>query len=434
MVSRAAILALIVGCGGHAHVHRASRTSDDITLYRDIAIVRQRVVLDLPAGTTTAKVAIAASVPIDKVLVVDRGELQIAGVHSRLGLIVHQADGESETEETDNDASATNELDPGVEVPMSPDTPTEIHLDVVAPRAGRFAIQLAYTTDRLQWDAAYTMTATPARDRAVVRGAIAIRNTTGIALHAARVHVIDAMLGAWRGKTAEHLASAFVGAATSSMQPAAARDLGVLDVIEGETRVELLPSEAPRLMRSVLVYDPIGTKLDNQVTSPVPDRRLGVQPAAPTQITESFEVERDEATSIGLPAGPVRLLERRADGSLAVLGESRLFDAATRVADVDTIAVGTADAVVGHRERREYTYDEELHRLTEEFMITIDNHRALPAAVLVREHIYRGQNWKLAYWSAPAAKEGAQQIALRTSVPAKGQTKVLYVVVYTWGP
>src|SRR5205823_605493 len=188
----------------------------------------------------------------------------------------------------------------------------------------------------------------------------------------------------------------------------------------------------PRAMRSVLVYDPIGTKLDNPSAQPLRDAALGAQPAS-THITESFEVERDELATAGLPAGPVRLLERRADGTLAVLGEARLFDAATRVADVDTIAVGTAEGVIGHHERRELTVDEANRRIVEEVAIVIDNKRAVPATVLMREHMYRGQNWMLAYYSsASAAKEGPQQIALRAVVPAKMQKKVLYVVVYTW--
>jgi len=54
--------------------------------------------------------------------------------------------------------------------------------------------------------------------------------------------------------------------------------------------------------------------------------------------------------------------------------------------------------------------------------------------VLVREHLYRGLSWTVAYFSTPvAAQEGHQQIALRTFVPAHGQAKVVYVVVYPWG-
>jgi len=66
-------------------------------------------------------------------------------------------------------------------------------------------------------------------------------------------------------------------------------------------------------------------------------------------------------------------------------------------------------------------------------VISIDNTRPRPIEVVVREHLYRGQNWALAYRSAPiAAKEGPQQISMRMIVPPKGQGKLLYVVVYTW--
>jgi hypothetical protein len=188
------------------------------------------------------------------------------------------------------------------------------------------------------------------------------------------------------------------------------------------------------MMSSVLVFDPVGTKLDNPGAAPLRDARLGLDPPPSTRVTESFEVARDVAASVGLPAGPVRLLERRADGSLVVLGESRLFESTARAAILDTIAVGTADSVTGTRERRELTIDDENRRITEEFVITLDNKREAPASVLVREHLYRGQNWTLAYHSASSAsKEGAQQIALRAEVPAKSKLKILYVVVYTWG-
>jgi hypothetical protein len=149
-------------------------------------------------------------------------------------------------------------------------------------------------------------------------------------------------------------------------------------------------------------------------------------------VTESFEIARPQASSEGLPAGPVRLLERRPDGSLAVLGESRLFDAATRVAAADTIALGTAEGVTGSRERRDLSYDEDNRRLVEEFVLTVKNTRAHPVEIVLREHLYRGQNWTLAYQTASEpTKEGPQQISMRMIAPARGEAKVLYVVVYT---
>ena len=309
--------------------------------------------------------------------------------------------------------------------------PTDVAIDVTAPHPGRFAVTLGYATDRLAWDAAYTLTTTAARDRAVLRGAIAIRNTTGVALRA-RTRVIDAELGAWRDRTAEQLRAAIVDGAAPALRDAPAHALGAIALGDGETRFELVGAAAPHALRSVLVYDPIGAGLDHTGAIPVSDPSIGADADAPTQVSESFEVRRDPRASRGLPAGPVRLLERRADGSLALLGESRLFDASTRVADVDIIAIGPAQGVIGHRQRRGWAKDDDQRRFSEEFLITIDNARPRPVELVLREHLYRGQNWTLAYQSVPAVKEGPQQIALRTTVPANGQAKVLYVVVYTW--
>jgi hypothetical protein len=131
----------------------------------------------------------------------------------------------------------------------------------------------------------------------------------------------------------------------------------------------------------------------------------------------------------------VRLLERRPDGTLALLGEARLFDAAARVAQRDTITIGAAAGVTGARERRELTVDEERKRVVEEFVLTIDNARPRPVEVVLREHLYRGTNWTLAYVSVPVgeeSKEGPQQVAPRITVPARGKGRLLYTVVYWW--
>ena len=446
----------LVSCGAHPHhVARDNVAGDEVTLYRDFALVRQRIEVDVPATTATVKIVAAIGVSGEQIVVVDRDGLAINGVHvfgdtephvdvptpdgckSVEGCSV-DVDEERRAQLAERDGEPLSERHADVPpVPAAPSStkPTEVRLDVTAPHPGHYAIAIAYVTDRLAWDAAYTMTTTPARELAVLRGAVAIRNTTGIVLHHVALQVVDAEIGVWRNRTAEHLATALVGGSPSTTPAAIPRELGTATLGVGETRVAVTEqNETARRMHSVLVYDPIGTKLDNASPTPTRDIALGVSPASVPHVTESFEVARDEDATRGLPAGPVRLLERRPDGALAVLGESRLFDAATRVADVDTIAVGTADGVIGHRERREYTIDDENHRITEELVITIDNQRDHEVGVLVREHLYRGLNWALAFESTRrATKEGAQQIALRTNVPAKTTTKIMYVVVYTWG-
>lgn len=388
-VSALAGVASITACGARPPTAPAAIDGDEIALYRDRAVIAQRVELVAPrAGPAAIVLHLPAGVDPATVQVMDGGALAI----------------------TELGANA-------------------VEVAATAPRPGRFPVTLGYVSDRLAWDAAYTVTTSAARDRATVRGMIAIRNTTGIAFRA-WTRVVDTELGAWRDRTTEQLRAALHGA------PVAARDalpheLGTIALGTGEARIELVDAAAPHRLRSVLVYDPIGPGLDHTGAVPVADPSIGAA-RAPSQVRESFEIARDPEPSRGLPAGPARLLERRPDGALELLGEARLFDATTRVADVDTIAVGTARGVTGRRERRDWARDDDLRRFSEEFLITIDNTRPYPVEVVLREHLYRGQNWTLAYQSVSAVKEGPQQIALRTTVPASGQAKVLYVVVYTW--
>ncbi len=402
----------------------------EITLYRDRAVVRQRVTIDVPpAAYATVRVRVPAGVGIDDLYVLERDRFTIAEVRMagdpRPEVPTEMAD---EPAPDADELAVPDELQARGAVPAEPaPEPREVELVIGAPRAGRFALHVGYSTDRLRWDAAYTMTTSATRDHAVLRGAIAVRNTTGIALPAMELTVVDAALAA--SAQAVAIANASDPAAMPNATP---RALGRVALGDGETRIDLLPDAIPREMRSVLVYDPIGTELDRPGSAPVRERLFGVGPVS-SRVTESFEVVRDRRATAGLPAGPVRLLEQRGDGTLAVLGEVRLFEASTRVARVDTIPVGTAEGVTGHRERREYTDDERGRRVVEEFVLTIESTRPRPVEVVLREHLYRGHQWALTYpLDGRAVKEGAQQLSMRTIVPSGGRTKVLYVVVYTW--
>ena len=405
-------LVMVTACGARAH-HGATRAAgDEITLYRDYALVSQRVDVDVPpAGTARVKALVPPGLAIDQIIVLDRDRLTI-----------------SERSAAQLDLPEDSEAPPTAARP-----PTAVTFTVAAPHAGHYVLHLGYITDTLPWEAAYTMTTTPARDRVTVRGGLAIRNESGLAFGDAKLFVVDAPLGAWRGRLAEQLGEKLLGAAAPATTVAQPADLGHVTLGPGETRIPLLAEEPPRALRTVLVYDPIGTTLDHEGPVPVRDAALGVTPAPTNRISESFEITRPRAARPGLPGGPVRMLERQPDGSLSLLGEARVFDAATRVAGVDTIAIGTTDGVTGRRERRDLAIDDDTERLVEEFVLTITNQRSRPVDVVLREHLYRGETWALAYSSVPrVAKEGPQQISLRTVVPANSEAKVLYVVVYSW--
>jgi hypothetical protein len=416
----------------------AAEDGSAVTLYRDGALVQQRIEIDVPAGgAATARIRVPAGLGAGDVLVFPRAGVEVTALRQagavKLGPAPAPAPPRSSAGELP-DASA-DELEPGPEPEADPalDRPAELELSLRA-RPGRVALRLGYVTDRLAWDAAYTLTANAAHDRAVLRGAIAIHDTAGVALPAAHVRLVDAPLADARTRAAGALAARF-GRARPAADAPAPRDLGRLDLVPGDTRVELVRDPAPRPMRAVLVYDPIGTRYDRAGRDPATEADLGVRPPPGRRVDESFEIARDPALTAGLPAGPVRLLERQGDGALALLGEARLFDATARAALSDTITVGAASGVTGRRERRELTVDGERQRVAEEFVITIDNARPRPVEVVLREHLYRSTNWTLAYSSIPIggeAKEGPQQMAPRITVPARGKGHLMYTVVYWW--
>jgi hypothetical protein len=369
-------LFVLAACGAHAvHPKPTPPAGDELVLYRDAAAVRQHVtvpsIVQVPQGVTAQQVLVLGNATVRSS---EPGTVAIAGT-------------------------------PGTTV-------------------------IAYLTEKLSWDAAYTMTTTPARDRAVLDGALAVRNTTGVALRGA-LRVVDADLGTARSRAAAHVASSLLAGQADLTQTAATRDVGTVVLPPGETRIALVEG-TPHRMHAVLVFDPIGTKLDNPSSVPLRDVSLGVDTPS-TKVSESFEIARDERETADLPAGPVRLFERRPDGTLGLLGEARLFEPQTLRSALDTIAVGTAAGVTAHRVRRELTDDEARHRLVEEFVITVENARDQPVDVLVREHLYRGMTWAVAYHSVDdVMQEGSQAFVMRTRVPAAGHVKILYVVVYTW--
>jgi hypothetical protein len=450
-----AALAALAACAPRGARAPAALPIDgsDITLYRDAALVRQRVELAVPAGgMATVRVRIPAGLGAADVHVFPQGGLELAALREP-GAVktlppppAPVSDGPRSPEDEYTVTLAEPEppaAEPAEAAPPERDRPTELELTLRArpghAAPGRAALWLGYATDRLTWDVAYTLTANAARDRAVLRGAIAIHNTTGIALPGAQVRLVDAPLADARayaaGELAARLTRRTAAAEAAPPAPPAPRELGRLDVADGDTRVELVRGAAPRPMRSILVYDPIGTQHDRAGRIPVMERDHGTRPPAGTRVHESFEIERDPQATAGLPAGPTRLLERKADGTLSLLGEARLFEATARVAVSDTFAVGTAGGVTGERERRELTVDGDRQRVVEDFVITIANDRPRPVDVVVREHLYRGTNWTLAYISVPVsaeAKEGPQQVAPRITIPPRSKGRVMYSVVYTW--
>ena len=303
-----------------------------------------------------------------------------------------------------------------------------VAIDIQRIAVGDIAVEVSYSTAKLSWRAGYDVSFTDEpgpNQSAHVESALEIDDSAQLVLHDAEVELFATPI-------------APLANANGAPSPRVSRRL---DVMPGRTRVALTSSPMPVNLHEVRVFDPLGASFDRSGRVPVPDENYG-QPA------DSHKHRADEANAIvhigfqllsaqlaaAVPALPGRLslYRRTTDGNFALVGTTRVFDN-DAITD-PTIVGGVADGITGQRQRTEFTLDADHNRIVEEFTITLINTMKTPEEVLVREHLYRGQNWTLAFHSDDAAvtKEGPQQIVLHAHVGATATTKVLYRVVYSW--
>jgi len=433
------LLVALAACGSAApaaHAPVAAHADRDvaIVLYRDGALIRDRRWVEITKGSINVDVAIPDDVRPEDVIVsagaganvpeVAHGGPEIAiGTDARAQLGALDVKGVVRSESgvwVIDDGTALHLIDPPAISFASAKTGAQVRARVEAARAGRYPLDVVYVTQAMSWRATYTLIGGEARG--LLHGSLIVDNRAGVALGASRITLIDETLGDGAGAVAQAIARAEADQ-TSSTPVAEPIDVGV-----GEIAVDLVGGERPVEVRSLLVYDPIGTQFDAGGHVPIQAEGYGAGKPV-TAVAESEEIDLGDGAG-ALPSGTVRLVERGADGTLRLRGQGQLRSAAGAAT---TVAIGRAPDVTASRTRIEFTIDARAKRLVEEFEIAIENKGDHAASVLVREHLYRGLTWNVPYYSTDdAKKEGPQQIAMRTSVPARGKAKVVYVVVYTW--
>ncbi len=447
----AAIAVALAACGGATGVRIAAPPASAggdrevvAVLYRDGVLVRDRRWVTIGATPVPFAVTLPASVPPDDILVSageppappppgapqpappsKRGVTATPVVRAPSPLIARSGAidvvGAARADDSIWIAPTGRGLVVGApQLAIGGDGGPRLTAQIAAARPGRYPIDLVYVTDAMAWHASYALVAEGGAG--VLHGAIAIDNRGGPVLGPSRVAIVDDAIVADVRDALLAIAHPPAGEpATTVLLP------GTIELGTGELAIDAVGGGRAVGIRQVLVYDPVSARFDAAGRTPMQDESYGV--AAPSPIV-SEAVELAVAPGPTLVAGAVRLVERDPGGRLRLRGVGALR---TDGAGVTTIAVGRAVDVVGQRRRVDFSVDTVRKRLVEEFQITIVNKGPRAVPVIVREHPYRGYQWHLAYASTEAVtKEAPQQLAFRAQVPAGGEVKIDYVVVYTW--
>jgi hypothetical protein len=445
-----------------AHPELTGDRQVQLVLYLDAALVHERWRVPLSGGRGSVEIPVDAGIEIDSMSVLGTEGARLVGLalrrpQARVGEQITAGDvsgalvvAEGNTVALVGDDRQLHVADSHGIVRYKGDAAKGVRAVVTLEGDGAEGwVEMTYATERISWSAAYSLIEEPGGSRATLEGAVAIDNKSGVEFPGAAITVVDKTAATARTKSAGDLAKVLLGTAKKD-EDTGSRELGVVDVGRGQTRLALGTAPTTLPMRQVLVFDPVGPRFDAPGAIPQKDRNYGIDPKAPPPVVlRSYEIQLTSIARASFPAGPVRLFGRGDRGELTSLGAGRLFEHTQSVAKTATVPVGRAPDVKGKRERTDFFIDEvgdagatagtkgerKQRKIIEEFTITLTNAGAEPVEVLVREHLYRGATWLLAYHSAEpgrTAKEGDQQITLRVDVPGKGETRLVYRVVYNW--
>jgi len=140
-----------------------------------------------------------------------------------------------------------------------------------------------------------------------------------------------------------------------------------------------------------------------------------------------FQNSKQNGLGIPLPAGVVRIYREDVDGSLEFIGE----DAINHTAKDEMVRLYLGDAfdIIGERKlinRRKL----DRNMREESWQIVLRNHKEEDVEVKVIEHLYG--DWEIIEASDEYTKLDAYTVEFKVKVPADGEKKVNYTVLYRW--
>jgi hypothetical protein len=144
-----------------------------------------------------------------------------------------------------------------------------------------------------------------------------------------------------------------------------------------------------------------------------------------------FKNSKENNMGMPLPAGRVRVNKvDDADGTQEFIGED-IIDHTPKNEDV-LLRLGSAFDVVGERKQVDYQIDYKRKWMQETFEIIVKNHKEQDVKVIIRENLYRGNQWKMLSTSQKYEKINSQTIEFPVTITANGKVKLRYSVEYKW--
>jgi hypothetical protein len=315
---------------------------------------------------------------------------------------------------------------------------------VRADKAGQHDAQVTYQTDSITWRADYSVLVNKDDSTADIGAWVTIVNQSGAAYPDAKLKLVAGDVQRLKPEEDRRANGLFGGGGgRGGAEPAFVEKsffeyhlytLGRATTVANNStkQIELFPTKLGVGVEKVYVYYGLPRELRTwSPQRPDEDARLGTVSNKRVDIYLRLKNSEKNGMGIPLPAGRVRVYKKdEADAASEFIGED-LIQHTPKDEEV-LVRVGSAFDIVGERKQTDFSIDQNGRVITESFEITLRNHKAEPAKVIVKENLYRWVNWEITKNSDKFEKQDFRTIHFPVEVPPNGEKKLTYTVKYTW--
>jgi hypothetical protein len=294
-------------------------------------------------------------------------------------------------------------------------------------RAPKQNVEVSYLAQNMNWHADYVLVVDDKEQRADLTGWVTLVNQSGTGYRNAELKLVAGDVNRVQPQMQERAydMSAPMAAGAPPMREEGlfeyhlytlARPTSVLD--KEQKQVTLLEAKSVGVSKK-LIFQAEQYWFRSQYGQVVSNQKIGVY----------LDLQNSEKNGLGmpLPKGTLRVYKADKSGAQQFVGEDRM-DHTPRDERV-RVKLGEAFDVVGDRKQMRYT---QLGNCESEstWEVELRNHK--DSAVEVEDVEAAGGDWTVTSSSLPAVRKDAQTFTFSVKVPARGKTKLNYVVRVRW--
>lgn len=309
-------------------------------------------------------------------------------------------------------------------------------------RAGSHNTEISYLATQLSWNCNYVVLLNKDDSKLDLTGWVTLTNNSGTSFRNAGLKLVAGDLNVIKSEADA------VGYAQKSMavRDEAARQFEQKELFEFklytlQRRTDLANNETKQIelvsgkqvpSRKMFVYDGLADFWRSWYnnTGYRDQSSFGQQSNAKVGVFVTFKNSQNDGLGIPLPKGKIRVYKRDDDGKEQFIGEDQI-DHTPKDEEV-RLYLGNAFDLVGSRVQKNFRVIVSGHSVEETFEIKVKNHKDEPVEVMVYEHPWRWNEWKITKSNEEWEKVDQSTVQFPLAIAKNSEKVVTYTVRYTW--